>query len=184
MLSLANANPAGVAETIANLLLPSAGNYYAKITGAEDTIQMYELALTATAMLPGDYNHNGVVDAADYIVWRNSLGQSIAAGTGADGNGDGLITQADYDLWRSHFGQTASGSGSALASGAAAVPEPGIATFGLIAAAAMTFVRRRACALFSGEISPSGYNRFRRLGAGWVLLAIMICEREPPTMAS
>ena len=90
VLSLANSNPAGVAETISNLLLPSAGKYYAKITGADDTIQMYELALTATSMLPGDYNHNGVVDAADYIVWRNSLGQSIAAGTGADGNGDGL----------------------------------------------------------------------------------------------
>ena len=33
------------------LLLPSAGKYYAKITGADDTIQMYELALTATSIL-------------------------------------------------------------------------------------------------------------------------------------
>jgi hypothetical protein len=144
VLSLANSNAAGIAETISNLMLPSAGKYYAKVTGADDTIQMYELALTATSTLLGDYNHNGVVDAADYIVWRNSLGQSIAAGTGADGNGDGLITQADYDMWRSHFGQTASGSGSALAGfGPASVPEPGIATFGLISLAALTVVRSR-----------------------------------------
>jgi hypothetical protein len=149
VLSLANSAATGFAEMISNLMLPSAGKYYAKITGADDTIQLYELALTATSILPGDYNHNGVVDAADYVVWRNSLGQSIAAGTGADGNGDGSITEADYDLWRSHFGQTASGSGSALgASAAASVPEPGTAALCLIMAAATTLFRHRNSASF------------------------------------
>ncbi len=144
IMATASANPAGVAESIANLMLPAAGTYYARITGADDTIQMYELGLTATTiamMLPGDYNHNGVVDAADYTLWRDSLGQSVTAGTGADGNNDGLITQADYDLWRSHFGQTASGSGSALASGAAAVPEPNVAIL-IVAALIANFCQR------------------------------------------
>ena len=128
ILASTNVNPAGVAESITNLLLPAAGTYYAEVTeGTENTIQLYELGLTATAMatiLPGDYNHNGVVDAADYAIWRNTQGQSVTPGSGADGNGDGVITAADFDVWRSHFGQT-SGSGSALAaSKMAAVPEP------------------------------------------------------------
>lgn len=138
----ANVNGVGIAETIANLLLPAAGTYYAEVTeGTENTIQLYELGLTATSVLPGDYNHDGVVDAADYAVWRHSLGQSVAAGTGADGNGDGLVTQADYDLWRSHFGQT-SGSGSGL-SNLASVPEPQSMAFALFSLATISLSRSR-----------------------------------------
>ncbi|HEX4413062.1 MAG TPA: matrixin family metalloprotease [Lacipirellulaceae bacterium] len=139
----ANVNPAGIAETIANLLLPAAGTYFAEVTeGTENTIQLYELGLTATAMLPGDYNRDGVVNAADYAVWRNSLGQSLAAGTGADGNGDGLVNQADYDLWRNHFGDTL-GGGSALGSQIAAVPEPSPVAFGLFLMATISLPRSR-----------------------------------------
>jgi serralysin len=127
ILATADANPAGGIESIANLLLPSAGTYYARVTGADDTIQLYQLSLSPISILPGDYNRNGVVDAADYVSWRKSLGQSVAAGTGADGNSDGQITAADYNIWRSHIGQTSgSGSGAGLATGAA-VPEPGTA---------------------------------------------------------
>ena len=147
VLGTANGNPAGVAESIANLMLPAAGTYYAEITGADNTIQLYELGLTATTIaiaLPGDYNHNGVVDAADYALWRNTRGQSVTAGSGADGNGDGLITQADYDLWRAHFGQTAAGSGSALAaSKISAVPEPGSIALTLFSLAATCLYRGR-----------------------------------------
>ncbi len=144
VLGSADLGGVGVAETIANLLLPAAGTYYAEITeGTENTVQLYELGLTATlvaATLPGDYNHNGVVDAADYEIWRNTQGQSVTAGTGADGNGDGVITQADYDLWRSHFGQTA-GSGSALALNSATVPEPSTAVFAIISLVAVCLNR-------------------------------------------
>jgi serralysin len=143
ILASANLNGVGVAETIANLVLPAAGTYYAEVTeGAENTIQMYELGLTATTMatiLAGDYNHDGVVDAADYAIWRDTLGRSVTAGTGADGNGDGLITQADYDLWRSHFGQTA-GAGSAL--GSAQVPEVRSGILALIATLGLAFGHR------------------------------------------
>jgi serralysin len=141
VLAMANANPAGIAESIANLALPAAGTYYAEVTGADDTIQLYELGLTATTiatLLPGDYNHDGVVDAADYTLWRSTLGQSVTAGTGADGNGDGLITAADFDLWRAHFGQTAA-SGSVLAG--TSVPEPPAAF--LVCVGLMTLSFRR-----------------------------------------
>jgi hypothetical protein len=124
ILATADANPAGGIESLSNLLLPSAGTYYARITGADDTIQLYELALSPSPILLGDYNHNGVVDAGDYAVWRRTLGQSVAIGAGADGNFDGRITQADFNVWRTHFGQLAgSGAGAGLVTGAA-VPEP------------------------------------------------------------
>jgi hypothetical protein len=144
ILASTNVNGLGVAETIANLMLPAAGTYYAEVTeGAENTIQLYELGLTATriASLPGDYNHDGVVNALDYSVWRDELGQSITAGTGADGNGDGLVTQADLDVWRSHFGQTG-GSGSGL-SKVASVPEPGSLGLALLFTTALSFCRSR-----------------------------------------
>jgi hypothetical protein len=125
-LATANATPAGGVESIGGLILPAAGTYFTRITGADDTIQLYELSLTATPILVGDYNKNGVVDGADYVVWRKMQGQSVAMGTGADGNFDGQITTADYGVWRSHFGQTA-GSGAGAAPSGSAVPEP--ATF-------------------------------------------------------
>ncbi len=148
VLSTVDANAAGIAETIANMSLPTAGTYYARITGADDTIQLYELSLAVTAAgLPGDYNHDGVVDGADYVIWRSSAGQSVTVGSGADGNFDGQITTADYDVWRSHFGQTAGAGAGAFAS----VPEPITTTLAVGGSAAMMVMggcgrrRRIAC---------------------------------------
>lgn len=125
ILTTADAQAAGGIETISNLLLPAAGTYYARVTGADDTIQLYELDLAPTAVLLGDYNHDGIVNADDYTIWRRTLGQAVSPGAGADGNFDGQITVSDFTIWRNHFGQTSgSGSGSVLISGAA-VPEPG-----------------------------------------------------------
>lgn len=143
VLSTMDANAAGIAESIANLSLPSAGTYYAKITGADDTIQLYELSLSiAAAALPGDYNRDGAVDAADYVIWRNSEGQSVVAGSGADGNSDGQITGADFSMWRAHFGQTAgAGSGDILAG--AAVPEPTLTLLAISGFAGLGFAELR-----------------------------------------
>jgi hypothetical protein len=124
ILATADATGAGGIESIANLMLPAAGTYYARVTGADDTIQLYELSLTPTATLPGDYNRDGVVDAGDYAVWRKTMGQIVTPGTGADGNFDGQITQSDFAIWRSHFGQIGgSGSSAGLLAGGT-VPEP------------------------------------------------------------
>lgn len=147
ILTTADSSPAGGIESLANLLLPAAGTYFARVTGADDTIQMYDLSLSVASVLLGDYNNNGKVDGADYVVWRNTQGQSVVAGTGADGNFDGQITPADYGVWRTHFGQVA-GSGSAGDSlSSMAVPEPaslmlaGIAFANFISSAAR---RRRS----------------------------------------
>ncbi|MFO0789497.1 MAG: matrixin family metalloprotease [Pirellulales bacterium] len=137
IIGFSNDPTAGVAENISGISLPAAGTYYARVLGLDDTVQLYELAVSATSVgLPGDYNHNGVVDAADYSLWRDSLGQSVVAGSGADGNADGQITSADFDVWRAHFGQT-SGAGGGSGVLAAAVPEPatiGLAILGVLGA--------------------------------------------------
>jgi hypothetical protein len=147
ILATADATAAGGFESIGSLALPSAGTYYARVTGADDTIQLYELALTANstpAGVPGDYNHNGVVDADDYTVWRKTVGQSVAAGSGADGNLNGVIDQADFTVWKSHFGQTGgSGTGSSLLPGSA-VPEPSAAWFAVELISLIALGQRRA----------------------------------------
>jgi hypothetical protein len=70
--------------------------------------------------LAGDYNNNGVVDAGDYVLWRKKNGTSGPLSNDPIG---GTIGQAQYNQWRAHFGQTL-GSGTALGSGSASVPEP------------------------------------------------------------
>ena len=125
ILAAASANPAGAIESLADLTLPAAGTYYARIAASDDTIQLYELSLSVTALLPGDYNFNGVVDAADYTVWRNSLGQS-GTGLAADGNSDQMISLLDYDVWKAYFGDVSTGNGAGSGSAGASpslVPE-------------------------------------------------------------
>ena len=123
---LASANDAGLGETetIDELSLTTAGTYFVRVRGTEDTIQMYELRLTgATLIVPlqGDYNDDGVVDAADYTVWRDSLGSTVDLA--ADGDGSGTIDTGDYQVWRSNFGS----SNTAGELAAAVVPEPATA---------------------------------------------------------
>jgi hypothetical protein len=125
VLATANASPAGVAESLANVNLPAAGTYYARITGADDAIQLYELSLSVVTLLPGDFNKDGTVDAADYVVWRKTNG-----------------TPVDYNLWRSHFGQTASGGAAAtIEPSHTAVPEPRTVVVLLFATAGLGFAR-------------------------------------------
>ena len=93
LLGSANLAAAGGVESLSDLSLTSAGKYFARVTGADANVQLYQLQLSATALsvvLAGDYNRDGIVDARDYTVWRNSLrsgGQNLAA----DGNGDGTV---------------------------------------------------------------------------------------------
>jgi hypothetical protein len=140
LLATASNSPAGAAESLAGLELPEAGNYFVRITGTDDTIQLYQLSLTAAALLPGDYNQNGIVDVADYTVWRNTLGLT-GTGLAADGLPDHVIDDADYDVWKTHFGEEV-GTGSASAGSAQSVPEPDGSRFGLVAFGLLALRRR------------------------------------------
>jgi hypothetical protein len=131
ILATADTSPIGEPELISQLLLPSAGTYYARVAGADDTIQLYDLTLSALALGNADYNGDGFVNAADYTVWRNALGETVAIATSADGSGpdgfpDGIIDEFDYSYWKAHYGDSA-GSGSSVSadlSDPASVPEP------------------------------------------------------------
>lgn len=122
LLTTANTHPAGQAELVQDLLLQNAGEYVARILGASDIVQFYELNLAVLAVaLPSlsDYNQDGIVDAADYVVWRSMLG-TTGSGLAADGNGDQTIDAADYEIWRQNFG-----SYSTIGQGVVTIPEPG-----------------------------------------------------------
>jgi hypothetical protein len=141
LLGTANLNGAGGVESLADLSLATAGKYFARISGATDNVQLYQLQLAATALttiLIGDYNLDGTVDAADYSVWRNSLGQ-VGSNLAADGNGDGTVDAADYSVWKANFGMT---TGSASGGSIVGVPEP--ASGVLLSFAAITRLLHRA----------------------------------------
>jgi serralysin len=143
LLGTANLTGAGGVESLIDLSIATAGKYFARITGASDNVQLYQLQLAATALsvvLVGDYNLDGKVDAADYSVWRDSLGR-VGSGLAADGNGDGRIDANDYALWRTHFGTSASGSASIVGGGS--VPEPASGVLVLLALVAAPRIRRR-----------------------------------------
>jgi hypothetical protein len=126
ILASANSAVAGQPESFSGINLSTAGEYFLRIAGASDSVQLYQLALSATRpiqLLAGDYNLDGRVDAADYVVWRNTLGQ---AGTtlAADGNNNGIIDIADLSVWRSNFAAIVQSASATLPNGLAA-PEPG-----------------------------------------------------------
>lgn len=144
LLGTANLTAASGVESLSDISLATAGKYYARISGAAENVQLYQLLLSASTLstvLLGDYNLDGVVDAADFTVWRNTLGQS-GTNLAADGNGDGTINAADYQLWKTHFGSSSAGSGGIAGGGS--VPEPAGLTLLSLAALLAPLVRVRS----------------------------------------
>jgi hypothetical protein len=130
-LAATNSAAAGAVETAAGVKLPAAGLYYARVTGAENNVQLYQLSLAVTAILDGDFNENGAVSAADLAAWRTGFATSSGA-THAMGDADGDAVVDGFDLLR---WQQDLGASPAVVAGAA-VPEPAtaaLAIFGLIA---------------------------------------------------
>jgi hypothetical protein len=125
ILANASANPAGAVESLADVVLAAAGTYYARIQGADDTIQLYELSLSVGAFLPGDFNFDGKVDAADYVVWRKGLGTTH--------------TPEDFDVWRGSFGAPIGGGNWAGSKNN--VPEPATGLLVVLEWLAATFCR-------------------------------------------
>ncbi len=76
----------------------------------------------------GDYNNDGSVDAADYVAWRDNGG--APAGTLPNDPTGVAIGPEQYNVWRQNFG--AGGAGGAGSLAAAAVPEPGAFSLGVL----------------------------------------------------
>ena len=121
ILASSNTAGAGQPETVSDVSL-SVGQYFVRVTGASDSVQLYQLQLWATTNpLLGDYNQNGVVDATDYAIWRKSLGRT-GTNLAADGDGNGQVDSDDYTIWRNDF-EITQGSVTGLGH-SATVPEP------------------------------------------------------------
>ena len=124
------------------------GTYYARVTGGEDTIQLYNLELELS-VLPGDYNMDGLVDGADFTIWRDALNSRLAGDAAADGNGNGIVDQDDFQIWVDQFGT----SYRASPMRAAPVPEPHLSIAWIVVLA--TFLNpRRSRTSFHRQMEP------------------------------
>jgi len=98
-IGLRDQNPAGQGETLPTFNLPSAGDFFIRITASNfDDIQLYTMSTTITGGgCPGDLNGDGDVDGGDLGtllgVWGDASGFPSA-----DLNGDGSIDGADLGL--------------------------------------------------------------------------------------
>jgi serralysin len=144
LLGTANNTAAGLAESLADVSLPAAGQYYVRVSGSTANVQLYQLQLSVASAVvaqPGDFDGDGDADGADLLVWQRTLGNS-GTGLAADGNGDGVVNGLDLAIWKTWFG-------SETANPIQSIPEPA----GLIMAAILLIPierrRRRRARLHS-----------------------------------
>ena len=116
MLDLANNTGLGGIETLADLELSEPGEYFARVTGGDDTIQLYELELSVLALYAADFDGDGDVDATDLGIWDAAYGTSDLGDADDDGDSDG----ADFLAWQEQY----TGDLSPPLASSRAVPEP------------------------------------------------------------
>ena len=107
----------GVSESRENIFLENPGQYYARVTGSADTIQLYQLDLAVDTMgfLEADLNQDTQVDIDDLTLLTAAFGVNDSGDTDGDHDSDG----ADFLLWQRQFGGGFIGNGTAHI-----VPEP------------------------------------------------------------
>lgn len=113
-LATANLTGQGGMETVADLELDTAGQYYARVTGLDDTIQLYELELAVSALtfVEADFDTDGDVDHVDLGIWEAAYGSTLQG----DANGDSITNGLDFIIWQQQY------TGSQVS--VSAVPEP------------------------------------------------------------
>ena len=110
---------AGEIEAINSLELDSAGEYYVRVTGATNNVQLYQLDVDFTDAMPMvdiDFNDDGLVDCTDI----DALVADIAAGTNSaefDLSGDTFVDGADLGFWLRDAGENNLASGNPYQSG-------------------------------------------------------------------
>ena len=104
ILDAADVTPQGGTESILDLSLPTAGQYFIQVLGAEDTIQLYQLELFATAtVMSCDLKTDGVCNVADMneMFSQGDLVAGVPATPGSplDLNRDSIVNTADITVW-------------------------------------------------------------------------------------
>lgn len=123
LLATADSAGLGLTESINDLFLTDSGEYFVRISGDTNDVQLYKLSLSVVSIFPGDVDQNGTVDGADYLDIVRSFGSPYDA--------------TDLQDWQENFG-----AGSVVLA-ATAVPEPG--TLGLLAAGSLGLAAMRRC---------------------------------------
>jgi hypothetical protein len=126
----------GLAESIADQLFPTAGEYFIRVLGRQDANQFYQLDLSFSE-LPvidenADFDGDADVDGEDFLVWQRGVGTGSTLSQG-DANEDLQVDGLDLQIWKDRFGEPVLPD-----SNASAVPEPNplllaSALFGLVA---------------------------------------------------
>ncbi len=127
-LAFADSTGAGFAETLANISLPAAGDYFVRITGDDAIIQFYQLDVSVDnppTFLSADFDQSGLVDGDDLADWQAAFGLTLGADTDIDDDSDGL----DFLTWQQQF----EGGPGGLSPSIAAIPEPSTGLLALFA---------------------------------------------------
>ncbi len=115
-LAVDNSGGFGESDFIAGLTLDQAGEYFLRITGSENQVQLYEVAITVLSeLIDGDFDNDGDFDCSDV----DAMVAEIVAGTdnpAFDLSGDGSVDTNDLDVWLEDAG-IANGFGGAFLQG-------------------------------------------------------------------
>ena len=67
---------AGFSESLSGLGLSTAGQYFVRVSGANGSVQPYQLQLSVAEALPpsADFDGDGDVDGEDFLALQRSLG--------------------------------------------------------------------------------------------------------------
>ncbi len=154
-LAVADAFGLGGSEQI-DFTLTEAGDYFLKVAGAQNTVQLYELSVEYR-FLPGDVNLDGVLDLSgdpltdDLLAfiagWKTVLPEDdyATAWMKGDLNLDGVSDLLDAFLMRSALMEAGAGhlAGALFGLDAEPVPEPASVVVGAMMAACALWAHRR-----------------------------------------
>ncbi len=137
LLTTVNHAGKGASESLQNFGLLEPGEYFARVTGADDTIQLYQLDLSINQIvfLEADFNEDLSVDSIDLAILESALGSS---GLG-DANGDGDTDGADFLVWQRQRNRSSLSGLVPLQ----VVPEPASTALALLALAMLPGLARK-----------------------------------------
>ncbi|QEG37437.1 matrixin family metalloprotease [Bythopirellula goksoeyrii] len=104
LLTTVDAAPIGQIETLQEFMLATAGEYFVRVSGSTNDVQLYKLSLSGEALSNGDFDEDGDVDGADFLDWQRGFGP--------------LYGENDLAAWQNNYGIPLN------TAAAVAVPEP------------------------------------------------------------